>query len=95
LSAKLINNVVNNCVGFGLFNLYLPKLHTMSARTTILKLAKEKEVRSVDLARAMKYDHVNSFYRALISPGQISYRRIKALAKALGVTTCELITILK
>lgn len=67
----------------------------MSARRTILKLAKEKEIKAVELSKAMKYDHVNSFYRSLGSPGQISYKRIKALAKKLDMTVCELITILK
>lgn len=67
----------------------------MSARSTLLKLAKEKEIKATDLAKAMKYDHVNSFYRALGAPGTISYKRIKALAKRLEITVCELIAIIK
>lgn len=67
----------------------------MSARRTILKLAEQKDIKATDLSNAMKYKYVNSFYRALGSPDQISYKRIKALAKGLGISLTELITILK
>jgi len=67
----------------------------MSARKTILSLAKEKNIKATDLAKKMKYDHVNSLYRALANPGSISYKKIKGLAKGLGISVCEVILILK
>lgn len=67
----------------------------MSARSTILNIAKENEIKATDLAKAMGYEHVNSLYRALGSPGQISFKRIKALSKKLSVDVCEICRILK
>lgn len=67
----------------------------MKARETILELAREKGIKAEAIAKAMKYTHVNSFYRALSQPNKISVLRLNKLAKALGIESCELLTIIK
>lgn len=67
----------------------------MSVRRNILNIAKEKDIRAVDLAKAMRYDHVNSLYRALADPGVITYKKIKLMAKKLGMSIGEISEVLK
>lgn len=67
----------------------------MSARKHILSIAKDKDIRAIELAKAMKYDHVNSLYRALADPNVITYKKIKLLAKKLDMTISEICEVLK
>lgn len=67
----------------------------MTPRETILNMAKDRDIKTAVISKAMRYTHVNSFYRALNHPNKISYMRLKKLAKVLGINICELTEILK
>lgn len=67
----------------------------MKAKDIILELANKKGIKAETIAKAMKYTHVNSFYRALTQPNKISVMRLNKLAKSLGIDSCELLTIIK
>jgi len=65
----------------------------MSAKKTILSIAKEKNISTDEIARIMKYDHVQSFYRAMKTSRTIKLNRIVSLSKLLNIPLCDLINI--
>ena len=80
------------------FVLYLPKLNNtyiMSARKRILNIARDKGINTTILANKVGYEFIQSFYRGLNNPDQISYGKIKKLAKELGMDVCDVIKIIK
>lgn len=67
----------------------------MSAKRTVIKIAKEKEIPTRVISEWMGYSDVSSLYRALSNPNQISYKRLKLLSEALKINFNDIRNILK